>query len=176
MEEKIHKVWNTHHSKHTKKKILARKNQWIPKVQVTSYFIYNLPDEVNAHSLHEIFSPFGDLFNTFIPDKRDKYGNRFGFVRYKNISDKLTFEKTLKDVKIGGAVLGVNLSRHDRMLLQTPPEKATSKPHITEPKQHNTTSTNQTPSHNHENTCHHPINPKFPADSFRGCSLQSNQL
>lgn len=112
--------WQTHQSKHTKKREAAKKRQWCPKVQVTSYFIYNLPDEINEQDLVEAYKSFGDLFTTHIPSKKDSCGNRFGFVRYRNVGDKLAFEKTLVNVKLRGAIIGVNLSRHDRMLLNSP--------------------------------------------------------
>ncbi|KAK1435034.1 hypothetical protein QVD17_00789 [Tagetes erecta] len=120
--------WNTHQTKYSRKKEAANKKKWIPKVQVTSYFIYNIPDDIDEQALLEVFNPFGELFTTCIPDKRDKLGNRFGFARFKNVSDKLGFEKTLKNIKVGGVVLGVNLSRHDRMILAStrfnqPPQK-----------------------------------------------------
>ncbi|KAK1406975.1 hypothetical protein QVD17_38585 [Tagetes erecta] len=111
--------WNTHQTKYSRKKEEANKKKWIPKVQVTSYFVYNIPDDIDEHALWEVFNPRGELFTTCIPDKRDKCGNRFGFARFRNVSDKLGFEKNLKNIKVGGAVLGVNLSRHDRMLLDT---------------------------------------------------------
>lgn len=137
--------WQTHHSRHSKKQAAAKNHQWRPKVQVTSYFVYNLPEEISEQDLFEAYKPFGDLFSTCIPPKKDCYGNRFGFVRYKNVEDKLAFEKSLVNVKLGGAVIGVNLSKHDRMLLHSHP---TTKPNTqTQPKQRNSSLKNTT-SHN----------------------------
>ncbi|KAK1432303.1 hypothetical protein QVD17_09198 [Tagetes erecta] len=101
--------WQKHLSKHTRKKTSGKNFQWIPKIPLTSYFIYNIPEEATEKSLMEVFKPFGNLVTVHIPVKRDVHGNRFGFARYTYVDDKIGLEKSLKGIKVDEAVLGINL-------------------------------------------------------------------
>ncbi|GJU95376.1 nucleotide-binding alpha-beta plait domain-containing protein, partial [Tanacetum coccineum] len=51
----------------------------------TSVYISNIPDSINAKDLFQACKQYGHVVDSFIPIKRDKYGKRFGFVRFINV-------------------------------------------------------------------------------------------
>lgn len=53
----------------------------------TSFFFTEFPDHYGAKDMWSIFQRFGRVFEVFIPNKRDKRGKRFGFVRFFEVSD-----------------------------------------------------------------------------------------
>lgn len=57
-------------------------NSWA-NVSIYSVFVDNLPEAMRAKGLYSIFSNYGVVVDTFIPNKRRKLTrSRFGFVRY----------------------------------------------------------------------------------------------
>lgn len=48
---------------------------------VTSFFFTHFPDSVDEKELWKVFQRRGRVWNVYIPRKRDKEGQRFGFVR-----------------------------------------------------------------------------------------------
>ncbi|KAJ0808769.1 putative RNA recognition motif domain, nucleotide-binding alpha-beta plait domain superfamily [Helianthus annuus] len=80
----------------------------------TSFFISNLPDTCDQDVLWQAFDHLNNLENVFVPKKKDRAGNRFGFIKLSNISDPSWWIDILKKVRIGGAVIGVNLAKFNR--------------------------------------------------------------
>ncbi|KAJ0805701.1 putative RNA recognition motif domain, nucleotide-binding alpha-beta plait domain superfamily [Helianthus annuus] len=80
----------------------------------TSFFISNLPDDCNRDSLWHAFEHLDNLEDAFVPFKKDKAGCKFGFLKLSNISDPEWWTAKLKEVRIGGAVIGVNVARFHR--------------------------------------------------------------
>ncbi|MFS7949939.1 putative RNA recognition motif domain, nucleotide-binding alpha-beta plait domain superfamily [Helianthus anomalus] len=76
-----------------------------------TFFISNLPDDCTSTRLWQAFFPLGNLGDAFVPKKRDATGNRFGFIRLKEVVDMELWLEKLKSVTIDGAILGVNVAR-----------------------------------------------------------------
>ncbi|KAJ0835819.1 putative RNA recognition motif domain, nucleotide-binding alpha-beta plait domain superfamily [Helianthus annuus] len=106
--------WNTSLSKRnyrSEKKFDSRERRLR---NATTFFVSNLPDDCNRDSLWKAFEHLGNLEDVFVPFKKDRAGGRFGFVKLSNISDPDWWISKLKEVRIGGAVIGVNVARFHR--------------------------------------------------------------
>ncbi|KAJ0575052.1 putative RNA recognition motif domain, nucleotide-binding alpha-beta plait domain superfamily [Helianthus annuus] len=79
-----------------------------------TFFISNLLNDCTSTRLWQAFFPLGNLGNAFIPKKRDGAGNRFGFIRLKEVEDVEMWLEKLKTVTIDGAIIGVNVARFTR--------------------------------------------------------------
>jgi RNA recognition motif-containing protein len=53
----------------------------------TSFFFTNIPDEATTAELCDIFLKFGRVGEVYIPKKLDKRGRRFGFVKFKEVTE-----------------------------------------------------------------------------------------
>lgn len=53
----------------------------------TSFFFTNFPDNFGEVDMWKIFSRWVSVGEVFIPPKRDKFGKRFGFVRFKFVEN-----------------------------------------------------------------------------------------
>nr|GFB89970.1 nucleotide-binding alpha-beta plait domain-containing protein [Tanacetum cinerariifolium] len=51
----------------------------------TSIYVSNFPESFSAKDLFHSCKQYGHVVDTFIPFKRSKDGNRFGFVRFINV-------------------------------------------------------------------------------------------
>jgi RNA recognition motif-containing protein len=96
----------------------GRKNDGKPRGYVhrldkvaTSFFFTNFPEEVKAVDLWPKFARFGRVGEVYIPDKRDKQGRRFGFVKYRDVSDAREQLDLVSNIWLGSFKLRVNLSR-----------------------------------------------------------------
>ncbi|KAM0025680.1 putative RNA recognition motif domain, nucleotide-binding alpha-beta plait domain superfamily [Helianthus debilis subsp. tardiflorus] len=76
------------------------KNHRRPLVKETTFFIGNLPADCTSHLLWEIFIGFGTMSDAYVPRKRDKKGNRFGFIRFKDVRDAQYMAAELGTVRI----------------------------------------------------------------------------
>ncbi|KAF5778561.1 putative RNA recognition motif domain, nucleotide-binding alpha-beta plait domain superfamily [Helianthus annuus] len=80
----------------------------------TSFFISNLPDSCNRDRLWKAFGHLDELEDVFVHMKRDGAGNKFGFIKLYKIRDVNYWIDTLKEVKIDGGVINVNLAKFNR--------------------------------------------------------------
>ncbi|WJX67034.1 hypothetical protein P8452_51533 [Trifolium repens] len=82
--------------------------------EAISYFFTNFPDDVLVVDLWKLFAKFGRVGEVYIPSKKDKWGRRFGFVKYLDVGnvEKLTLK--LGEVWSGSFKLRINLSRFER--------------------------------------------------------------
>jgi RNA recognition motif-containing protein len=80
----------------------------------TSFFVTNFPDECKAVDLWPKFAHFGRVGEVYIPEKRDKQGRRFGFVKFRDVRDAEEQLKLLSDIWIGTYKLRVNLARFSK--------------------------------------------------------------
>jgi hypothetical protein len=77
----------------------------------TSFFFTNFPDEIKAVDLWPKFAHFGRVGEVYIPDRLDKQGRRFGFVKYRDVRDAQEQLRLLTDIWCGTYKLRVNLAR-----------------------------------------------------------------
>jgi RNA recognition motif-containing protein len=64
----------------------------------TSFYFTNFPVDVKVMDLWGLFSKFGRVGEVYIPKKLDKNGNKFGFVKFKEVKDALELEGRMGDV------------------------------------------------------------------------------
>jgi hypothetical protein len=68
--------------------------------EATTYFFTNFPDEVKAVDLWPRFARFGRVGEVFIPAKVDKQGNRFGFVKFREVKDAKELLRSISNIWI----------------------------------------------------------------------------
>lgn len=79
--------------------------------EVTLYFFTNFPENWRAKNPWEVFNRWGRVQEVFIPDKRNRQGKKFGFVRFYGIRDPSAFGRKLDQIVIGCTKLFVNKPR-----------------------------------------------------------------
>jgi hypothetical protein len=77
----------------------------------TPFYFTNFPDNVKVMDLWGLFNKFGRVGEVYIPNKLDKKGQRFGFVKFKEVSNAKELEDRLGDVWWDSFKLRINLSR-----------------------------------------------------------------
>jgi hypothetical protein len=87
--------------------------------ETTSFFFTNIPEEVQVVDLWSLFAKFGRVGEVYIPMKRDKRGNRFGFVKYKDVNNVEALASRLEEVWVGSYKIRVNLARFGRNSLKS---------------------------------------------------------
>ncbi|XP_058752176.1 uncharacterized protein LOC131625325 [Vicia villosa] len=87
---------------------------------VTSFFVSEFGARWKALDLFYEFKAFGDIVEVVVPPKKDRYGRRYGFVRFVNVSDVKSLETKLDNMFLDGRKLHVNLTRFIRSVLLKP--------------------------------------------------------
>jgi hypothetical protein len=80
----------------------------------TSFYFTNLPEDLKAADLWEVFTKYGHVMDVYIPSKVDKRGKRFGFVKFKDVLDVEEMCRSLEDVWCESFKLRINQSRFGR--------------------------------------------------------------
>ncbi|GJS16265.1 nucleotide-binding alpha-beta plait domain-containing protein [Tanacetum coccineum] len=80
----------------------------------TSVYISNIPDSINAKDLFQACKQYGHVVDSFIPIKRDKYGKRFGFVRFINVFNTERLVNNLCTVWIDRYKIQANIAHFQR--------------------------------------------------------------
>jgi len=80
----------------------------------TSFFFTNFPKEAKYSDLWRLFACFGFVGEVFIPNKLDKWGRKFGFVKFKEVKDVVDLERRLEVVWLWDTRLKVNIARFGR--------------------------------------------------------------
>jgi hypothetical protein len=73
----------------------------------TSFFFTNFPEDVKAVDLWPKFARFGRVGEVFIPDKLDRQGRRFGFVKYRDMRNAREQLDLVSNIWIGSFKLRV---------------------------------------------------------------------
>jgi hypothetical protein len=76
--------------------------------------VTNFPDELQIVDLWKLFSHFGSVGDVYIPNKLDKWGKRFAFVKFKGVKEVDELSGRLEEVWSGSFKLRVNRARFDR--------------------------------------------------------------
>jgi hypothetical protein len=82
--------------------------------ETTSYFFTNFPEELTTLELWKKFARFARVGEVYIPNKVDKQGQRFGFVKFREVGDAVELLRRISNIWIGSFKLRVNLSKFDR--------------------------------------------------------------
>ncbi|KAK2395407.1 SC35 splicing factor [Trifolium repens] len=87
--------------------------------ETTSYFFTNFPDDTKATELWKKFGRFARVREVYIPNKVDKQGRRFGFVKFREVEDAVDLLRSISNVWIGSFKLRVNLPKFNRKNVPT---------------------------------------------------------
>jgi hypothetical protein len=63
-----------------------------------SFFFTSFPAKAKNSDLVKLFSSYGQVSEVFVPQKLDKWGNKFGFVKFKDVGDLEDLEARLEEV------------------------------------------------------------------------------
>ena len=80
----------------------------------TPFFFSNFPDNATRSDLLKLFVRFGKVEEVFIPNKLDKWGRRFGFVKFKEVTNEEELGERLEEVWLWKKRLKVNRARFGR--------------------------------------------------------------
>ncbi|GJS59118.1 nucleotide-binding alpha-beta plait domain-containing protein [Tanacetum coccineum] len=80
----------------------------------TSIYVTNFPKHFTFRDLWKECQEFGRVIDAFIPAKRSKSGNRFGFLRFIHIKDVDRLVRNLCTIWMGGLRLHANVARFQR--------------------------------------------------------------
>ncbi|GLU08628.1 hypothetical protein SLE2022_255300 [Rubroshorea leprosula] len=69
--------------------------------QATAFFFYNFPETAQEADLWRAFQRYGRVIDVYVPEKRDKWGKRFGFVRMMGVRDVSQMVRRLNQIWIG---------------------------------------------------------------------------
>ncbi|GLT36946.1 hypothetical protein SLA2020_112910 [Shorea laevis] len=78
--------------------------------QVQTFFVYNFLEKLTAKSFWFWFQRYGKVVDVFVPNKRDKWGNRFGFVRMVGVQNESQMVKKLNEIWFGWYKLRVKMA------------------------------------------------------------------
>jgi len=76
-----------------------------------SFFFFNIPEGSSNSDLFKVFAHFGWVGEVYIPKKVDKWGKKFGFVKFKEVDDVEELEGRLQEVWVGEVRLKMNIAR-----------------------------------------------------------------
>ncbi|KAK8624876.1 hypothetical protein V6N13_089762 [Hibiscus sabdariffa] len=79
--------------------------------RVITLYVSNLPSKLHWSGLRQIFGFHGDVVDSFIASKLNKYGERSGFVRFSNITDAFRAIERLNGYPLYGSRIAVSLAR-----------------------------------------------------------------
>lgn len=79
-----------------------------------TFFFRNFPDHCSVVELEKRFSKAGNVEDIYIPTKRDKIGNNFGFVRFLTGGGGEELLRRLNQIWLGSYKLRVYYPRFDR--------------------------------------------------------------
>ncbi|MCI40109.1 RNA-binding protein 25-like, partial [Trifolium medium] len=79
--------------------------------EAISYYFTNFPDDILVVDLWKVFAKYGRVGEVYIPKKKDKWGRRFGFVKFKEVKNVEELSRRLGEVWCGTYKVRINLSR-----------------------------------------------------------------
>lgn len=79
-----------------------------------SFFFTSFPENMMARDLYEVFKEYGEVDGVIIPERRDRSGKRFGFVRFFEVVDDERMAVKLDNIFIGKEKLFVNVPYFQR--------------------------------------------------------------
>ncbi|KAL4577411.1 hypothetical protein LXL04_013520 [Taraxacum kok-saghyz] len=81
----------------------------------TSLFVSNFPDDCNSATIWQLFKAHGKIEDVYIPNKKDKSGANFGFVKFSSIRNEKAFEDTIPKIKCGEVILNPDLRKKPKV-------------------------------------------------------------
>ncbi|GJZ46772.1 nucleotide-binding alpha-beta plait domain-containing protein [Tanacetum coccineum] len=96
----------------------------------TSVYVTNFPDYTSAKELAQACKQYGHVVDSFIPNKKSKFGKRFGFVRFINVFSEERLINNLGTVWIDRFKIHANIARFQRNNVKQEGEKSVPAPAI----------------------------------------------
>ena len=88
---------------------------WRNKADITTFYFSRFPSWVNEKDLWQKFQRWGKVREVFIPKYKNREGQRFVFVRYKDVEDAVGLERKLdNNIFFGGRKMFVNQPKFER--------------------------------------------------------------
>lgn len=78
---------------------------------IITFFFFRFSTYFKEENLWNIFQRWRRVWSVFLANRRDKTGNRYGFVRFMGVQDAKAIEKQL-DICIGNVKMNVNLPKY----------------------------------------------------------------
>ncbi|GJZ24757.1 nucleotide-binding alpha-beta plait domain-containing protein [Tanacetum coccineum] len=83
----------------------------------TSIYVTNFPEQFSYRDLWKECQVYGRVVDAYIPNRRSKAGNKFGFVRFIHIKDVERLVRNLCTIWVGRLRLHANVARFQRTQL-----------------------------------------------------------
>ena len=80
----------------------------------TTFFVCNLPPHWRSRDLWRAFEQLGVLVDAFVPGRKDKTGELYGFVRFIKVAYVNELQKKMNEMVVDGRRLRANVSLHPR--------------------------------------------------------------
>lgn len=80
---------------------------------LTSFYFTNFLEGFGNEDMWKVFIKWGRVREVYIPPKRDKFGKRFGFVRYMDVQNPKGLEVKLDNIWIGDLKIRVSIPRFE---------------------------------------------------------------
>ncbi|XP_068504217.1 uncharacterized protein [Phaseolus vulgaris] len=80
----------------------------------TTFFFSNFPGSHGEYDMTKIFQRWARVKDIFISRRLNRWGRRFGFVRFFDVENAARLEKKLDSIRIGNMKLFVNIPRYRR--------------------------------------------------------------
>ena len=96
-----------------RRRLVERKNRSYAN-SFTTFFFSNFPDSHGEYEMLVFFQKWARVKEVFISRRRNRWGKRFGFVRFFGVGNSFSLEKELDRCYVGNMKLYVNLPRYRR--------------------------------------------------------------
>ncbi|XP_039065561.1 serine/arginine-rich splicing factor SC35-like [Hibiscus syriacus] len=90
---------------------MASKVKCVLERNCFTVIVFNIPDLLHHQGLWLLFDVYGEVVDSFIPNKRSKGGSRFGFVRFFRLEDARKAIKCADRTRIQGIEVRVFMAR-----------------------------------------------------------------
>ncbi|KAL8543611.1 hypothetical protein ACS0TY_004254 [Phlomoides rotata] len=84
---------------------------WKPERGCVTFFFSNFPNDCGTNDLFGKFKEYGIVKDIFIPNKLDKNGRKYGFVRFGGEVNTVEMEQNLNSTWVGSYKIRANISK-----------------------------------------------------------------
>ena len=102
---------------------------WRDHRNISSFYFTRFPEDTTEDELWKIFRRAGDVREVFIPNKRNRTGRRYGFVRFIGVDNVQQLERRLDNIVMGGLKLYVNIPKFERGRGRVQPQSTGGRDH-----------------------------------------------
>ena len=82
--------------------------------KITTFFFSHFPYSYGEYDMWKVFQRWGRVTEVFISRRLDKWGHRYGFVRFLEVKNEQNLQRELDSIRIGSTKLHVNKPRYER--------------------------------------------------------------